>query len=183
MSSPENIFHRSHVFFAPEDKTGDVRGLKPQENTFETNQETVQTLGLAVQSIVRGRKRIDLPTEEIATEYLNGTVVTEMAQRYNVSTRTIYRRLHEAGLPRHTQDINSESTEFVEKQFWWRRDLSQNGQNLYEILIGEGRDKAILSEIATTEGWDLNEALNELRAFNILEESDPDIISFIQRKS
>jgi len=58
-------------------------------------------------------------------------------------------------------------------QFWWWRDLSQDGRKLYEILIGEGGDWDILPEYADQVGFNLNTALVELRERGFLDESDP----------
>lgn len=60
-----------------------------------------------------------------------------------------------------------------EREFCWWRDLSSNAQQLYLVLIGEGGDKDNLPGIAIEEGWDLDGALDELRAWEFLEESDP----------
>jgi hypothetical protein len=191
---PEHAFRFSE-FRAPDNQTGgessgSISGSQsPLENQssnpslpteqiqIDEVQQTLQAVGLVAQSL--GRKRIDLPTDEIATEYLNGAIVTEMAQRYNVSTKTIYRRLHEAGFPRHAPV--TENIRPVEKQFWWRRDLSPDGQKLYEKLIEEGGDKDILVEIAIEEEWNLEEAIDELRKFSILDESNLEIVKLIKK--
>ena len=102
--APE-IFHRQHVVFAPpDDRTGgDANGQTGNENfhQVEEDQQTLQAVGLVAQALGSGRKRIDLPTEEIATAYRSSVPVKELAERHSVSTTTIYRRLHEAGLPEH----------------------------------------------------------------------------------
>lgn len=187
---PECAF-RYREFRAPDRIGGDSNGPRSSpQNPIETPspnssfpteqtqtdeiQQTLQAVGLATQSLNRRGKRIDLPTEDIATEYLNGTAVTEMAQRHKVSTRTIYRRLHEAGLPRHAPV--TEHIQAIEKQFCWWRDLSLDAQKLYKLLIGEGGDTDTLPIIASKQGFDLNAALDEVRRHDLLDESDPSIV-------
>lgn len=132
-------------------------------------------------------KRIDLPTKEIVREYLNSTSVTELAQLHGVSKGTIYSRLHETGLPKHTTRMSFSSPGFsersitsegskrlnnAERQFCWWRDLSPNAQKLYEILVEEGGDRDLLPPLATILDLDLDSALKELQEFNCLDESN-----------
>lgn len=58
-------------------------------------------------------------------------------------------------------------------RFNWRMDLSETGQWLYELLVGEAGDTDLLPILAVEEEIDLNAALNELRSWGILDERDP----------
>lgn len=58
----------------------------------------------------------------------------------------------------------------------WREDLSEEGQKLYEFLLGDVGDVEILSIFAGTHKLDLKTTLDELRSWGILDERDPLII-------
>lgn len=53
------------------------------------------------------------------------------------------------------------------------RDLSEDGQMLYKILLGEAGDTEFLAALASEVGFDLEAALAELRQYGVLDESDP----------
>jgi len=58
---------------------------------------------------------------------------------------------------------------------WWR-DLSEEGQILYQFLLGDVGDMEILPEFAEAYKLDLVATLEELRSWGILDEDDPTII-------
>ena len=60
--------------------------------------------------------------------------------------------------------------------FWWWRDLSLDAQRLYQCLIEERGDLELLPVFAVEDDFNLHAALNELRRYNILDESDPERI-------
>lgn len=57
--------------------------------------------------------------------------------------------------------------------FVWHRDLSEDGQKLYEVLLGEAGDRDTLPKIAEEDGYDLDKTLAELRGQGILDEDNP----------
>jgi hypothetical protein len=60
--------------------------------------------------------------------------------------------------------------------FIWTQDLTENAQKLYLWLLCDMGDTVDLPHHAKREGWDLVTALQELREFGIIDESDPSII-------
>jgi hypothetical protein len=70
------------------------------------------------------------------------------------------------GLKRFEEEINR-------SVFYWEV-FSEEGQQLYEILLGEQGDRNLLSQYAEKIGLDLNAALDELRRLGVLDESYPE---------
>lgn len=62
------------------------------------------------------------------------------------------------------------------KQFIWKEDLSENGQKLYLLLLGDIGFIKYLAELVQMEGIDLDAGLEELRRLDVLDESDAAII-------
>lgn len=84
-------------------------------------------------------KRIELPTEEIETQYHNRVSVAELAQRYGVSRGTIYRRLHEVGSPEHeaiTHTVTASNRQMGKE----KSDESINDNNSPEIQKSQDND-------------------------------------------
>lgn len=97
MPSSERIF-QPHELYLPSKIGGDSSGSISAnvERNFDEVQQPLQAIGLFAQTLGRGRKRIDLPIDEIILLYRDEHMPTKgLAQRYNVSVGTIYRRLHE----------------------------------------------------------------------------------------
>jgi hypothetical protein len=67
--------------------------------------------------------------------------------------------------------------------FRWRKELSEGGQKLYYWLLTEAGDIDGLPGIAAEDNFDLDATLEELRGHGLLDESDPDIIMLVRRRS
>jgi len=79
--------------------------------------------------------------------------------------------------------LSSHHSEVVGKKgFYWREELSEDGQKLYGALIEERGDSDLLPQYAAEDEFDLNGALAELRGHGLLDESDPELIKLIRRK-
>lgn len=63
--------------------------------------------------------------------------------------------------------------------FNWRRELSENGQRLYRVLLYEMGHTDLLPELATVYEFGLDEALGELRSHHLVDERNPDFISLL----
>lgn len=62
------------------------------------------------------------------------------------------------------------------RYFDWRRDLSEDGRKLYDLLLGEVGDADLLPMLAEEDEIDLQRALTELRNRDLIDESDPEFI-------
>jgi hypothetical protein len=63
-----------------------------------------------------------------------------------------------------------------QKDFIWDEHLSENGQKLYLLLLGEVGCTPYLRQLAEAEGVDLDAGLAELRRHRVLDEHDPKIV-------
>ena len=62
-----------------------------------------------------------------------------------------------------------------------RRDLSPNAKKLLDCLIEERGDVDLLPMFAAEDNFDLDAAVDEMRALSLLDESDPKRIRLISR--
>lgn len=78
-----------------------------------------------------------------------------------------------------TNTIESKQPKFLypyQKNFIWDEHLSENGQKLYLLLLGDTGFTEHLPELAQMEGIDLDAGLAELRNQKILDENDAKIV-------
>jgi hypothetical protein len=66
--------------------------------------------------------------------------------------------------------------------FDWRKELTEDGQKLYELLLDDLGDKDFLLIDATERGFDLNAAMDELRERGLLDESHPSIVRLTSKR-
>ena len=82
----------------------------------------------------RSMKRIDLPIEEIISEYQSGLSINKLADKYGVNFNTIWRRIKENGVKIRSNKINLPVEEIISEY--------QAGMNIYLLAdkYGVGKD-------------------------------------------
>lgn len=64
----------------------------------------------------------------------------------------------------------------------YKEEFSENGLQLRKWLIRDMGDRSLLPEVAILEGWDFDEAVQELQGLGLLDESDPHFLKLVTRR-
>ena len=84
----------------------------------------------------RSMKRIDLPVEEIISEYQSGMNITKLAEKYGVNHNVIHKRLRENGVKIRSKKINLPVEEIISEY--------QSGMNIYLLADKYGVSKDVI---------------------------------------
>jgi hypothetical protein len=187
--SPEHIFQRTRVVFAPDDKTGSNvsgqtgAGLPQQQDLLLENLQPPDVDQLTSHLTVHANALLGLATDgQIAAS----AEASQTPHSVRWETKS-YLAPFAGGAPNKSEEPKihqNQRTDSGPTGFWvfefqginWEEDLSENGKWLFWWLIGEQGDLDLLYQRAELDGRELEMAIQELDEFGLLDHSEPNLL-------